>query len=175
MQPPTRPILGYWKIRGLASNIRYQLAYCGVKFDQHYYEQGGAPEYSRADWMDVKYTHSLDFPNLPYFIDGGVYLTETHAIHLYIADKWNPDLLGKTPQERAKANMLWDIIKEVKTAVTSPCYGRANMEDAMKVMAEKLPAILKFKNGRKFIAGNDVIYVDFYFFEIVQLMAFVTQ
>ena len=29
-----KPRLGYWKIRGLAAAIRYQLAYCGVEFDE---------------------------------------------------------------------------------------------------------------------------------------------
>lgn len=32
-----RPVLGYWNIRGLAANIRYQLHYCGVEFDQQIY------------------------------------------------------------------------------------------------------------------------------------------
>ena len=27
---PERPILGYWKIRGLAQQIRYELEYLGV-------------------------------------------------------------------------------------------------------------------------------------------------
>ena len=29
-----KPILGYWKIRGLASSIRYQLIYSGIEFDE---------------------------------------------------------------------------------------------------------------------------------------------
>jgi hypothetical protein len=29
----SKPILGYWKIRGLASGIRYQMAYQGIQFD----------------------------------------------------------------------------------------------------------------------------------------------
>lgn len=28
----TEVVLGYWKIRGLAASIRYQLKYCGVEF-----------------------------------------------------------------------------------------------------------------------------------------------
>ena len=41
-QPPilfeedTRPILGYWDIRGLAQAIRYQLVYLGVDFIDHH-------------------------------------------------------------------------------------------------------------------------------------------
>ena len=32
------PILGYWKIRGLGANIRYQLTYSGVEFENVEYE-----------------------------------------------------------------------------------------------------------------------------------------
>ena len=33
-----KPVLGYWKIRGLASNLRYQLAYQGIDYDMVEYE-----------------------------------------------------------------------------------------------------------------------------------------
>jgi hypothetical protein len=33
-----KPVLGYWKIRGLAAAIRYQLIYCGVDFDMQEYD-----------------------------------------------------------------------------------------------------------------------------------------
>ena len=89
-----KPILGYWKIRGLAANIRYQLSYCGVDWQDVEYEQGDGPEFSRESWMSVKYNLGFDFPNLPYFIDGDFKLTETMAIHKYIAEKWKPELLG---------------------------------------------------------------------------------
>ena len=38
-----RPTLGYWKVRGRASALRYQLAYCGVDFKEDVYEDGDAP------------------------------------------------------------------------------------------------------------------------------------
>jgi glutathione S-transferase len=53
--------------------------------------------------LDEKANSTLDFPNLPYFMDtDGLQITEHHAIHLYIADKWMPSLLGSTPEERAE-------------------------------------------------------------------------
>ena len=33
MEASQKPTIGYWKIRGLAANIRYQLAYMGVDYD----------------------------------------------------------------------------------------------------------------------------------------------
>ena len=86
------------------------------------YEQGDAPDFSRAPWLDVKFTLGLDFPNLPYFIDGDLQFTETMAIHKYIADKWMPEVLGKTAAEKGQANMLAGVIMELKLGTTMPCY-----------------------------------------------------
>ena len=43
---------------------------------------------SKECWFSEKQSLGLDFPNLPYFIDGDVNLTETRAIMKYIASKW---------------------------------------------------------------------------------------
>ena len=76
----TRPILGYWDIRGLAQAIRYQLVFLGIDFvDQHLHHTEDVS--SRQTWLDQKDTLGLDFPNLPYFIDGEVKITEHMAIH----------------------------------------------------------------------------------------------
>ena len=63
-------ILGYWKIRGLAQPIRYLLEYAELPYEEVLYEQGDAPNYSVDCWTSVKNTIGLDFPNVPYLIDG---------------------------------------------------------------------------------------------------------
>ena len=72
------------------------LHYCKVDFQDKVYNVGPAPTYSKEEWFSVKNNLGLPFPNLPYFIDGDVALTESKAIMKYIAHKWQPDLLGKT-------------------------------------------------------------------------------
>ena len=55
---------------------------------------------SFSGWADDKKDPELglDFPNLPYLKDtDGTNITETTAIAYYVADKWNPELLGTTP------------------------------------------------------------------------------
>merc|ERR1711990_1179773 len=47
-----------------------------------------------------------DFPNLPYYIDGDVKLTQTHAIMRHLARKHN--LCGTTDAERDR----WDMMTE---------------------------------------------------------------
>eukprot|EP00351_Strombidinopsis_sp_SopsisLIS2011_P004441 CAMPEP_0116877982 /NCGR_PEP_ID=MMETSP0463-20121206/9738_1 /TAXON_ID=181622 /ORGANISM="Strombidinopsis sp, Strain SopsisLIS2011" /LENGTH=56 /DNA_ID=CAMNT_0004525759 /DNA_START=140 /DNA_END=310 /DNA_ORIENTATION=- len=43
--------------------------------------------------------NGMDFPNLPYWHDGSYKLTETPAIHEYLAARYHPELLGRTPEE----------------------------------------------------------------------------
>jgi glutathione S-transferase len=56
----------------------------------------------------------LDFPNIPYLMDGDFKLSESLAIHRYIADKWKPELLGTDPKHRAHVSMLSQIVSEFK-------------------------------------------------------------
>ena len=58
----------------------------GVDYDLEEYE----PTPDRKNWTDVKFTLGLDFPNLPYFIDDGLKLTEVRAVMKYVAMKWQP-------------------------------------------------------------------------------------
>ena len=63
------------------------------------YEQDEAPDFSNHEWTDVKNNLGLDFPNLPYFIDGDIKITESLAIHRYIANKYKSELNGSNPAE----------------------------------------------------------------------------
>lgn len=166
------PILGYWKIRGLAANIRLQMAHSGVEYEMVEYEQGDGPEFDRTCWTDVKPTLGLDFPNLPYFIDGDFKMTETAAIHKYIADKWEPALLGLDYTHRAKVNMCAGVLADLKGAVTMPCYMQGEKEPMIAAMRTKLPAIVAFLGNNKFLTGDNVTWIDFYFYELCQLMKF---
>jgi len=52
------------------------------------------PEFSTAEWTQAKPKIGFTFPNLPYFQNGDTKITETLAVHRYIADSWAPELLG---------------------------------------------------------------------------------
>ena len=39
-------------------------------------------------------------------------------------------------------------------------------------MKNRLPAIVAFLGQKKFLAGDDVVWLDFYLYELIQLMAF---
>ena len=89
--------LGYWKMRGLVSQIRYLMVYLNVEYEDVVYEQGDGPDFDRSQWTNVKDSLGLQFPNLPYMIDGNVKLSETYSIMKYIASKHGPELLGRDP------------------------------------------------------------------------------
>ena len=114
--------LGYWKIRGLAQPIRYLLEYIEHPYEDVHYEQGDAPEFSIEAWTSVKNNLGLDFPNMPYMIDQDTKLTDTIAIMIYLCSKYEEELLGTTPAQRARVDMLYSQLKDVKSAITGPCY-----------------------------------------------------
>ncbi|WP_411025204.1 glutathione S-transferase family protein, partial [Salmonella sp. s54836] len=84
----------------------------------------------------------------------------------YIADKNN--LLGTTPKERARANMLETKISEAKGAFTGKCYS-PNSEELFAAYPETRDKNLKdFENllsKTKWIVGDNLTYVDFSFYE----------
>ena len=84
-----KPIFGYWNIRaGVRGNVnRYLLHYAGVDYtDKRYDVVNNAAEWGYGD----KNSLGLDFPNLPYIIEGDLKITESKAVGHYICDKWAP-------------------------------------------------------------------------------------
>lgn len=72
------PVLGYWDLRGLASTIRNLLHYKEAEFEDKLYMIGPAPEYDGSGWLNDRPILGLDFPNLPYYFDGDIKLTQVH-------------------------------------------------------------------------------------------------
>ena len=74
----SKPTLGYWDIRALAQPIRYMLKYAGVNFTDKRYPIDGKTRdevmvVARKHWqMGDKSNLGLDFPNLPYYLDGDI-------------------------------------------------------------------------------------------------------
>ena len=52
----------------------------------------------------------MPFCNLPYIIDGNTKISETLAVHQYIASKYKPELLGRTPQEKGRSYQLQNVV-----------------------------------------------------------------
>lgn len=83
------PTLGYWCIRSRAQFLRNLLIYKGVEFEDKVYKLGPAPDFNFTDWLKEKFTLGLAFPNLPYFIDEDVRITQSLAILRYLGRKYD--------------------------------------------------------------------------------------
>ena len=59
--------------------------------------------------------------------------------------------------------------------LTMPCYMSGDAAECKKANADLLPAILDFKlnKGSKFITGDKLSWLDFYFVEVVCMSEFV--
>jgi len=163
-----KPEFGYWDIRGLAQPIRFLLEYTGTEFnDTQYMCKGEAPNWDRSQWLDVKFTKGLDFPNLPYYIDGDVKLTQTHAIMRHLARKHN--LCGTTDAERDRCDMMTEQCMDFRNGWVRLCYG--TWEKAKDGYVASLPATLKsfddFLGDNPWFAGKNLTFVDFHMYELL--------
>ena len=88
-------------------------------------------------------------------------MSETLAIHQYIADKWNPELLGKDPETRAQINMVSLIFGEWKFKTAKPCYFSGNIDEILAANAIYLPKMREHRGNKKFWASDEISYIDF--------------
>ena len=81
----------------------------------------------------------MDFPNLPYLEYGDYKLSETVAIHRYIATKFSPETVGSTAHIQANVDMMWNIVHPLRfSLVTVGCYVHGDKEKIKSECAEKL-------------------------------------
>ncbi|XP_078500908.1 glutathione S-transferase Mu 4-like isoform X3 [Lissotriton helveticus] len=150
--------LGYWDIRGLAHSIRLLLEYTGTAYEDKHYVPGPAPDYDRSQWLKEKETLGLDFPNLPYLIDGDVKLTQSNAILRYIGRKH--DLCGESEAEIIRVDVLLSQVMDFRMGLVTIAYN-PNFESLKGPYLEKLPEKLKqfsqFLGERKWFAGEKAI------------------
>jgi hypothetical protein len=81
------PTLGYWDIRGNTEPIRMVLHYAEAPFEDKRYEYGSTPQTLRSIWLADKPNLGLDFPNLPYYIDGDLKLTQVSLLDQIRSDQ----------------------------------------------------------------------------------------
>jgi len=169
------PILGYWNVRGLAEPIRYLLAYTETKCEYCDYVTGDAPEYDKSCWLSVKETIGLPFPNLPYYIDGDVKLTQTMAILRHIARKHN--LCGTTEEEMMRADVIageaMDFIAGfIKFTYFSPDFegGRADYLSSCNCFLRRHS---EFLGTYPYFTGEHISFADFMMYDFLdQLRTF---
>uniref|UniRef100_F6S663 Glutathione S-transferase n=1 Tax=Monodelphis domestica TaxID=13616 RepID=F6S663_MONDO len=160
-------ILGYWDIRGLAHAIRLLLEYTDSNYEEKLY-LGEAPDYDRSQWLDVKFKLGLDFPNLPYLIDGEHKLTQSNAIMRYIARKHN--MCGETEEEKIRVDMLENQVMDFRWQLVRVSYS-PDFEKLKPEYLEQLPGQLKlfsqFLGKQTWFAGDKITFVDFLVYDVL--------
>ena len=125
--------------------------------------------------MEKKDSLGLQFPNLPYYLDGTMKVTEPMPIMKYIAYKYGPELLGNSPAKIAQVEMVAGIITDLKGAITMPCYTTGDRITITINLLEKVKSLVTFLGNKQFLVGDDVTYIDFVFFELIDFMMFISQ
>lgn len=162
------PTLAYWDIRGLAQPIRLLLHYVGQDFENKMYSTGGPPDFSRESWLKDKFNLNLDFPNLPFYMDGDIKITQTNAILRHIARKHN--MCGTTDEERAVVDMMADQVMDLRNGFVRLCYN-PKFTDYLPGYLEQLPTTLQpfetFLADKQFIIGDKLTFPDFHLYEML--------
>jgi glutathione S-transferase len=162
------PVLGYWKIRGLAEPIRLLLHYVGEDFEDKMYDVGPAPDYNKDSWLNEKYKLGFDFPNLPYYTDGDVKITQSSAIIMHIARKHN--LCGETEVEKARVDMILAETIDLNSGFVRISY---NPEfEKLKVpylaaLPDKLKQFEAVLGDNPWFIGKKVTVADFPLYELL--------
>ena len=139
------------------------------------YEQGDAPNFSVECWTSVKNTLGLDFPSIPYLLDQEVKLTDPYAIMLYIASSYAPELLGKTPEEKAEIDMIYSQLKDAKSAITGPCYVGQERGALSQTAKNKMKPIVDYLGKKDYLFGESLTFLDFYFLEQCDFVQWLTN
>uniref|UniRef100_A0A8C2TDD2 Glutathione S-transferase n=1 Tax=Coturnix japonica TaxID=93934 RepID=A0A8C2TDD2_COTJA len=152
--------LGYWDIRGLAQAIRLLLEYTETPYKERQYKAGPAPDFDISDWTNEKEKLGLDFPNLPYLIDGNTKLTQSNAI-----------LRKKTQNgEAARGDMLEPPAWIMRHGLHRLCYN-PDFEKLKPAYLEQLPGKLRqlsrYLGTRQWFIGNKLTYIDFLAYDIL--------
>ncbi|XP_075469705.1 glutathione S-transferase Mu 4-like [Ascaphus truei] len=161
-------ILGYWDVRGLAHSIRLLLEYTGTPYEETRYVLGDAPDYDRSQWLDVKEKLGLDFPNLPYLLDGDVKLSQSNAILRYIARKQG--LCGELEGEKLRVDLVENQAMEFRIGLATIAYNPL-FETLKGPYLEKLPVALtrfsRFLGDRAWFAGEKITFADFLMYDVL--------
>ena len=76
----------------------------------------------KPEWLEMKHSLGFDFPNLPYYQEGELRLTQSQAILRHLARKF--ELEGRDEAARARADMVTDQLYEVRGKLHGLCFDK---------------------------------------------------
>ena len=88
----------------------------------------------------------------------------------YVARKYKPELLGSSAAEFGRLEMLAAQVHDLKMKATGPCYQTGDKAAIIEVCRPLLNKLFECKGPSKWIAGNNLSWLDFYFAELLDLL-----
>lgn len=160
--------LGYWGIRGRAGTIRSLLSYCGIPFQNKVY--------TNDEWAKDKQILGLNYPNLPYLIDGDKKITESSAILRYIPLKaGRKDLVGSTDDEAIQVQTALGVLVDLRSNLNAIIWTKGDFQAEKEraftkgVVKNKLEHLDTNLKGKEWLCGFLSI-ADFDLFENLDLI-----
>jgi len=71
--------------------------------------------------------------------------------------------------------MLYAQLKDVKSAVTGPCYVGANPEQLKQTCKIKMQPLVAALGKQDYLVGGQLTYLDFYMLEMCDFIQFLTN
>ena len=164
------PKFGYWTLRGLGQPVRNLLAYTETEYEEIYYQFGPGPDYDRSDWRGIQFNFGLDLPNLPYYIDDHVKLTQSNSILRYLGAK--NGLAGHTAEDAARADMLSEDFTDLRLAFIDCTFSQQFEElkpGYLEYLVKKLSEYEGILQRHKWFLGNEISYVDMIAYEYLDV------
>ena len=146
-------IIGYIRFKGRIEPLRYLLSYLDVQYTLRYHDH--------REWFRVKDLQNLDFPDLPYLIDGDKRITDTQAIMTHIIFKYGKnELLGKPGKDEINFLTVYGVLKDV-------------MDGFLRVVFSKEYA-KTYEKTYKVLFSSKMRYMDRYLAEKEYLLGYMT-
>jgi len=162
----SKPIFAYHDLRGIAYPVKLAMAYLGVDYTDKRYPLSPT---GLEEWGGEKSNLGLDFPNLPYWKEGELHLTESRAILKHVARRYgNGVLMPSDPLLLANAEMVESVLWDVWFFLIWRCYhDNESFIEMLKRSQPKWELLNKFLGNKKWILGDKISYVDFMLYEVL--------
>ena len=149
--------LGYWGIKGVAEPIRWLIAHWGLHVTEY---NPATPE----EWFGTKKASlGLDFPNLPFLIDGDFKLTESAAIPVYLAHKaGKADWLGANAKEEAQVREIEGVLQDLRQGFWKAGNEESGHKEHFKKALDggiqaKIDQLAKFLGTKEWFLGHPTV------------------
>lgn len=164
-----KPKLYYFCGRGRMESIRWLLATAGVEFEEEFIE-------TREQYEKLQKDGCLLFDQVPLVEIDGMMLTQTKAIHSYLAAKYN--LYGKDLKERVRIDMYADGTQDLMLMIAqAPFKPPQEKEESYAFIVKRaktryFPAFEKIlkDHGEAFLVGNQLSWADIQLLEAILMV-----